>query len=118
MHPSIRVLSSSTRQPLIKFLGKRTWPSTPESPHPHPAAPVELKKTFSDFVKKVETPTAAPSSQKAAHHEYWEAPERFWNPKVREIEEQEIEAILVSSFLCYSRLADTICRQSGGASLR
>jgi small subunit ribosomal protein YMR-31 len=72
--------------------------------HPHPAAPSELQKTFSDFLKKFD---ASPSSlsngggkagergSKETFREFWEAPTRFWRPRVRELEDGEIDAILV-----------------------
>ncbi|KAG6890765.1 hypothetical protein C0992_012737 [Termitomyces sp. T32_za158] len=96
MYPSLRVLSSRTHQPLIKFLGKRTHPNTPTIPHAHPAAPAEIKNQFSNFLKKIEasvkTCSVAPVST-AALKDFWEAPERLWK---QDIEETEIEAILVS----------------------
>ncbi|KAJ7355457.1 hypothetical protein DFH08DRAFT_852513 [Mycena albidolilacea] len=92
MHATLRVL----RQPLIKFLGKRSWPSTQPTPHAHPAAPQELQKRFSDSAASA---SASASSGKGntggnALSEFWEAPERFWRPRVRELEESEIEAVL------------------------
>ncbi|KAF7370767.1 hypothetical protein MSAN_00710100 [Mycena sanguinolenta] len=80
MRPALRVLAAH-RQPLIKFVGKRSWPSTQATPHAHPAAPPEF--------------------QKRVVSEFWLAPERFWRPRGRELEESEIEAVL-----------------SGGASLK
>ncbi|KDQ65122.1 hypothetical protein JAAARDRAFT_28781 [Jaapia argillacea MUCL 33604] len=119
MHPSIR-LSASARvhKPLINFIGKRKWPSTPERPHAHPAAPAEFKASFTtNFLKKFEAsaspaskPAAAASSGKSSgvnvssvetYTEFWDAPSRYWNPKIRELEEREIDAI-----------------STGGASLR
>lgn len=93
MHSTIRVLSSRAHHPLIKFLGKRTYPSAPSTPHAHPAAPVELKQRFADFVKKFESSEAISekSTDKAVFSEFWEAPERFWR---RDIEDAEITAIL------------------------
>jgi len=94
------VFSAGVRQPLIKFLGKRTYPSHPEAPHAHPAAPAELKQRFSEFVKTSETSTSSPAtkpvkkSDSSAFPEFWEAPERFWKPRGKELEEFEIDAIL------------------------
>jgi small subunit ribosomal protein YMR-31 len=105
MRPSLRVLN--VHKPLINFIGKRSWPSKPDTQRPHPAAPSELQKSFSDFLKKFEA-SATLSSKKAGANgskqmfdEFWEAPARFWRPRVRELEDGEIDAVL-----------------SGGASLR
>jgi len=73
-----------------------------ESQHPHPAAPSELKKSFSEFVKKFEASSSSSlldsevkgGRSKEAFTEFWEAPARFWKPTIRELEEREIEAIL------------------------
>ncbi|KAG5635318.1 hypothetical protein H0H81_011731 [Sphagnurus paluster] len=94
MHPSLRVFSSRAHQPLIRFLGKRTYPSTPSAPHAHPAAPAELKNHFADFVKKFEASGKSSSLSTlstGALSEFWEAPERLWK---QDIAEAEIEAIL------------------------
>ncbi|KAF8239452.1 hypothetical protein L208DRAFT_52495 [Tricholoma matsutake] len=76
-------VNAGAHHPLIKFLGKRTYPS----------APVELKQRFADFVKKFESSEAISekSTDKAVFSEFWEAPERFWR---RDIEDAEITAIL------------------------
>jgi small subunit ribosomal protein YMR-31 len=116
MHASLRVFSANIHQPLIKFLGKRNWPSSklivaleilpsrkagaagPDMPHAHPAAPSELKKSFSDFGRTFEaTSSSSPlkTHRKDVFPEFWEAPDRFWRPKVRELEAAEIDAILV-----------------------
>jgi small subunit ribosomal protein YMR-31 len=65
-----------------------------------------LQRSFADFLKKFETSctTIKKSSEdgrKQAFGEFWEAPARFWRPRVRELEDGEIDAVL-----------------SGGASLR
>ncbi|KAJ7126555.1 hypothetical protein C8R43DRAFT_1134880 [Mycena crocata] len=97
MHATLRVLAARVHQPLIKFPGKRSWPSSPATPHAHPAAPPEFRKRFSELA------AAAPSTSGKTNvvSEFWEAPERFWRPRGRELEESEIDAVL-----------------SGGASLR
>ncbi|KAF7984836.1 hypothetical protein HWV62_10779 [Athelia sp. TMB] len=87
MHPSIRVLNAGAH---------------PEQ-HAHPAAPEELKKAFGDFLKKFEasgsgakdasTSSKKSESGKEVFGEFWEAPSRFWRPKVRELEEAEMDAI-------------------------
>jgi len=100
MHSSLRVLNA--RKPLINFIGKRSWPSKPESQHPHPAAPTEQQKSFPDFLKKFEASSSSSSSSpssgkksgsKEIFGEFWEAPARFWRPRIRELEEWEIDAI-------------------------
>lgn len=35
-------------------------------------------------------------SSNAIYAEFWQAPPRFWKPRVRELEEDEMEAIMVS----------------------
>ncbi|KAG7092606.1 hypothetical protein E1B28_008949 [Marasmius oreades] len=109
MHPTARIFSARVHTPLIRFLGKRDWPSGSETPHVHPAAPTELRnKNFSDFStasSSSQSPNSSslssPSSTSKAFKEFWEAPQRLCSPKVRELEEWEIDAVL-----------------SGGASLR
>jgi len=99
MHPSLRVLNA--RKPLINFIGKRSWPSKVGRQNPHPAAPSEFQKSFSDFVKKFEASSLSSSpgtrgkkgGSKEAFGEFWEAPARFWKPRLRELEDGEIDAI-------------------------
>ncbi|KAJ7634192.1 hypothetical protein DFH06DRAFT_950865, partial [Mycena polygramma] len=89
MRVSLRALA--THQPLIKFIGKRSWPSGQASPHAHPAAPPEFQKRFSGAAA---SPSAEPKGKTgSAVAEFWQAPERFWRPRVRELEESEIEAV-------------------------
>ncbi|KAI0337561.1 hypothetical protein BDW22DRAFT_1433221 [Trametopsis cervina] len=102
MHPSLRLANAASHRvhkPLINFLGKRQWPSTPEPQHPHPQAPAELQKSFSDFLNKFKLSTSqqqsnsSPSSSKGStqvYSDFWQAPTRFWK---RELSEAEIEAI-------------------------
>ncbi|KZT20620.1 hypothetical protein NEOLEDRAFT_1019284, partial [Neolentinus lepideus HHB14362 ss-1] len=96
MHPSLRVASAKVHQPLIKFVGRRVWPSSPEPPHAHPAAPADLKEHFADFLKN-QKKLAAPSGvnvQSVQHYaEFWEAPSQFWSPRVRTLEDWEIDAV-------------------------
>jgi len=54
MNPSVRL--AAAHRPLIRFLGKRSWPSTSNVQHAHPAAPEELKKSFGEFLKKIPVP--------------------------------------------------------------
>ncbi|KAJ7245169.1 hypothetical protein B0H12DRAFT_1187754 [Mycena haematopus] len=95
----MRATLRALHQPLIKFVGKRSWPSTHPTPHAHPAAPPEFQKRFSDVAAR---PSAEGNGKTgSAISEFWLAPERFWRPRGRELEESEIEAVL-----------------SGGASLK
>ncbi|THH06978.1 hypothetical protein EW146_g9452 [Bondarzewia mesenterica] len=102
MYPSVRLCSQHVHKPLISFLGKRKWPSTPGPQHAHPAAPEQLKASFPDFMKKFKSSSARSSgsagSGKQAYGEFWEAPEWVWNPRSRQLEEAEIEAISLSAF--------------------
>ncbi|KAL0949117.1 hypothetical protein HGRIS_009204 [Hohenbuehelia grisea] len=95
MIPTLRVCSSRVHQPLIKFLGRRSWPSTPESPHAHAFAPGgTMPRSTSSAQSSSPTNSATKSSGKPVYAEFWEAPERFWRPRVRELPEWEIEAVL------------------------
>ncbi|KAF8974572.1 hypothetical protein BDZ97DRAFT_1911744 [Flammula alnicola] len=106
MHPSLRSCSARARTPLIKFLGKRTYPSTPDAPHPHPAAPAEFKARFAQFLAKMNSSVSSESAAKLSsdsssqqpstgvYSEFWEAPPRFWKPRVRQLEEDEMDAIM------------------------
>ncbi|KAA1465894.1 FAD/NAD(P)-binding domain-containing protein [Dentipellis sp. KUC8613] len=99
MHPSLRV----AHKPLINFLGKRQWPSTPGPQHAHPAAPEQLKAAFSDFLKKYESSSTASAAGKSGsstsssgeqvYGDFWDAPAWTWNPRIRHIEESEIDAV-------------------------
>lgn len=135
MHPSVRALNA--HKPLINFIGKRSWPSSkhygsspfilihkliifgaaePETQHAHPAAPLELQKSFSEFLKKFEASSSSPSSlsnggEKSGSNvfgEFWEAPVRFWQPRIREIDLAETEAISVCELWCIQWLAQTL----------
>jgi small subunit ribosomal protein YMR-31 len=72
--------------------------------HPHPAAPVQLKEAFSDFLQKYKR-HLSPSLSKSIRqdprglmfNDFWEAPRHLWQPKIRHLEDAEIDAILVSS---------------------
>lgn len=126
MHPTVRVLSSRVHQPLIRFLGKRKWPTgeqyivfvlhnsssmtEPEPQHPHPSAPIQFRESFSDFLKKFESTAsegkgaqqqhqskeAKSKSKPGVYENFWEAPSRVWKPRVREISKDEMDAIIVS----------------------
>ncbi|KAG2745705.1 hypothetical protein P692DRAFT_20858271 [Suillus brevipes Sb2] len=96
MHPSVRVLA---HKPLISFIGKRVWPATAGPSHPHPAAPPEWQKSFSE--RAVPDSSLRAPQDHAVFLEFWDAPARFSKPSSRYLEQVEIDAIL-----------------SGGASLR
>ncbi|KAI0773670.1 hypothetical protein C8Q74DRAFT_1265952 [Fomes fomentarius] len=97
MHPSLRV--ANVHRPLIRFLGKRQWPSKPEVQHPHPFAPSELKEHFADFVKKFQNAASSGSapakkSSSSEHglvfEEFWQAPARLWK---RDLADWEIDLV-------------------------
>ncbi|KAF9651023.1 hypothetical protein BDM02DRAFT_3070505, partial [Thelephora ganbajun] len=96
MHLTFRL--TAAHRPLIRFLGKRSWPSTPDVQHAHPAAPEESKKSFEEFVKKFQSPVKAGGkglgSGADVYREYWEAPSKYWDSRVKTISEEEIEAVL------------------------
>lgn len=125
MHVTLRVCSERVHKPLIHFLGKRSWPTSelpfvltsfriplqyftcvePEPPHAHPAGPPDYQAHFQDFMQKVQSykfvSTSPSSSQKhaseqAVYQEFWQAPSRLWNPRIRELSDAEMEAVLVS----------------------
>ena len=152
--------SSHVHKPLIRFLGKRHHPSSeclvsrlltvcvlfpvpsvpcvnpccsiaaPDVPHPHPAAPLEFKQRFSEFVAKREasahsppppppSPSAAPADSKkgsnkdtVTYQDFWEAPNRLWQ---RTYSEREMNAIMVSMGATFEMII-LIVGQSGGAS--
>jgi len=115
MHPTARL--TAAHRPLIRFLGKRSWPSStrssgltmahrtnrsvaPNVQRAHPAAPEELKRSFTDFLKKFQSSMrkngSGSSSGASVYQEYWEAPSKYWNSRVKTISEEEIDAVLVS----------------------
>jgi len=73
-------------------------PTAPDTPHPHPAAPLELKQRFSEFLAKMNSSAStqsASSKSVGVYNEFWEAPSRFWKPRIRHLEEAEMNAIMV-----------------------
>ena len=138
MHPTVRL--TVAHRPLIRFLGKRSWPSgthdpglsvgryetdrstAPDAQHAHPAAPEQLKKSFGEFLKKFQSPAKAgdtgSSSDAHIYKEYWDAPSKYWNSRVKAISEEEIDAVLVSVM---SKIQPDLMLidpfQSGGATL-
>ncbi|KAF5363684.1 hypothetical protein D9756_000917 [Leucocoprinus leucothites] len=109
MFPSLRSCVARSHQPLIRFIGRRQWPSTTEAPHPHPAASAEFREHFADFLKKQLGRSSSSASRQedagdaTAFNYFWEAPSKFWNPRVRELEESEMEAIMTGGASSYSR---------------
>jgi len=92
MRPSIRFFSARAHQPLIRFLGKRAYPIAPDVPHAHPAAPLVLKQ---EFVNKISSKPQGLTQLNTSHfHDIWEAPSRFWKPKVRQLEDAEVDAVM------------------------
>ncbi|BEI85260.1 hypothetical protein CcaverHIS002_0506610 [Cutaneotrichosporon cavernicola] len=100
-------LVRNARTPLIQFIGKRAWPSTPHKPGPHPYAPKEIADNFASFSAKSQ---AAPASAASAHasaygtgflptskkpydfENFYEAPAYYWQHN--EMTEREIEAVM------------------------
>ncbi|KAF8603426.1 hypothetical protein BDV93DRAFT_606718 [Ceratobasidium sp. AG-I] len=86
--------------PLIHFLGKRTVPTEPHTPAPHPAAPPETKTTFEEFRRKFKAYSAptprkgnAKQEEVSTYNEIWEAPSRFWRSRLA-LTESEVDAIM------------------------
>jgi len=99
MFPSLRCCSARAHTPLIKFIGKRVWPSQLEERLPHPAAPAELKGRFAEFLAKMNFSPAKSSSGKGSsdvnvYREFWEAPTRFWRPRIRQLTDAEMDSIM------------------------
>ena len=125
MYPTLR---RSIHKPLIRFIGKRQWPSRscnlydskysvtygrltdPEPQHPHPFAPAELKQSFSDFISKFQG-----SSSQSAHTASSSPPlsasklgpnvqvfQEFWQAPERlwkhDLDETEIELAMVCGY--------------------
>ncbi len=77
----------------------------PQPQRPHPAAPIQLKEAFSEFLEKYKNfsfpSTISSNGQNPGRpifNEFWEAPEYLWRPKVRKLGDSEIDAILVSIY--------------------
>jgi len=98
MIPSRSVAATArVHKPLIHFLGKRTLPTEPHIPAPHPAAPPETRTTFEEFRRRFKA-YSAPTPRKGqeespVYTEIWEAPSRFWRSKLV-LSESEVEAIM------------------------
>jgi len=95
MHPSVRCLTTRAHQPLIRFIGKRAYPSTRDVPYAHPAAPFELKQESVNKISKPQGSESTPTRVNSGYyHDLWDAPSRFWQPKVRQLEDAEMDAIM------------------------
>jgi hypothetical protein len=70
-----------------------------ETPLPHPAAPTELKQKFAELLKAINQQSTELSSGSNVYREFWEAPSRFWQPKVRQLTEDEMDSIMVRGVL-------------------
>ncbi|KZV64587.1 hypothetical protein PENSPDRAFT_656421 [Peniophora sp. CONT] len=103
MHPTLRSLEH-VHKPLIRFLGKHQWSS--EAPHAHPSAPKEIADKFKQlFSSRASSGSSGSGSAKNAQSsggalEFWEVPDRLFRPRIRRIDDWEIDAV-----------------QTGGASL-
>ncbi|KAH7101095.1 hypothetical protein BKA62DRAFT_196710 [Auriculariales sp. MPI-PUGE-AT-0066] len=92
-------------KPLIHFLGKRPIPSHPHEPSPHPAAPSDVTRSFSDFLKRISTSHSTPSSSSSSSTSttssskssgainWWDAPARLVRTSIP-ITELEADALL------------------------
>ncbi|KAJ3539306.1 hypothetical protein NMY22_g4798 [Coprinellus aureogranulatus] len=94
---SIR-LATHFRQPSIRFLGKRHLPSEPDVPHPHPQAPPDYQRVFTNHSSSPKS-TATQSSEGSeagvqTYTYFWEAPSRLWAYRARVPDEAEMEAIM------------------------
>ncbi|PPQ79571.1 hypothetical protein CVT25_003453 [Psilocybe cyanescens] len=105
IHPSA-VARQEPTLPSSSFSESAHIPAaTPDAPHPHPAAPVELKQRFSEFLAKHKSSESTVSSSSSSesstniYNDFWEAPSRFWRPRIRKIEEDEMDAIMVRNTL-------------------
>lgn len=80
----------------------------PNVPNTHPAAPLELKQKSSEFVNEINSSKPQDSQTKGStesisiYHDFWDAPLRFWKPKVRQLDDEEMDAIMVRLYLVYS----------------
>ncbi|VDC01183.1 unnamed protein product [Peniophora sp. CBMAI 1063] len=96
MHPTLRSLEHM-HKPLIRFLGKHQWSS--EAPHAHPAAPKDIADRFTQlFSSRASSGSGSGASAKKSSGssgalEFWEAPDRLFRPRIRRIDEWEIDAV-------------------------
>ncbi|KAF8629591.1 hypothetical protein AX15_003337 [Amanita polypyramis BW_CC] len=102
MYPSFRIFSARAHQPLIKFLGKRSWPSALETPHPHLATVAGLKHQFAALTP-TQPSTVSAASSRATFNYFWEIPERLRYSKARELGKVEMDAVMSGgASLCHS----------------
>lgn len=134
MRTTVRILQGHVHRPLIRFLGKRHFPSSlflfdissfslilpfvaPDSPHPHPAAPADIVTRFKEFQKRSNSSTPSSlslatrqeASGSRSYQEFWEAPARFWKSS-RIVEDVEMDAVLVSPNRSYIKNAVAVLR--------
>ena len=67
----------------------------PESPHPHPSAPIEFKNNFNDFLSKRQNYTQPASGGPKIYQNFWDLPSSFHRPKFTPYSQFEIDAIEV-----------------------
>ncbi|TEB29581.1 hypothetical protein FA13DRAFT_1734793, partial [Coprinellus micaceus] len=97
MRSTVARFATQFRTPSIRFLGKRHLPSEPDVPHPHPQAPPDYQRVFTNHASS-SNPTAAESqaseSTVQTYTNFWEAPSRHWAYRARVPDEAEMEAIM------------------------
>jgi small subunit ribosomal protein YMR-31 len=93
--------------------------STAHSPHPHPAAPSDIRDAFSSFQEKLASGphfdkaalqpvealakggqvggTGGAAAASNAVEDVFDLPERFWNTPSLRWEEKEMDAVMVSA---------------------
>ncbi|KAJ1308312.1 hypothetical protein OPQ81_004024 [Rhizoctonia solani] len=97
--------AARVHKPMIHFLGKRTIPTEPHVPAPHPAAPPEVRTTFAEFRSKFKAyqspaPRKSQNDQVRVYNDIWDAPSRFWRDRVP-ITEREVNAIMSGGAAAY-----------------
>ncbi|KAF8628162.1 hypothetical protein AX17_006032 [Amanita inopinata Kibby_2008] len=69
-------------------------------PHAHPAAPTELKGRFAGLVESIKTVQSSQLLKSnagvtgAVFEDFWEAPQKLWHPKLRNLGDVEIAAVM------------------------
>lgn len=87
----------------------------PEPPHAHPAGPPDYKAHFDEFLRRFQSYKSgtveiarkssgagkqqSSNEETGAYQEFWQAPARLWQPRVRRLSEEEIDCVLVSAVL-------------------
>lgn len=71
-------------------------------PYAHPAAPFELKQESVNKISKPQGSESTPTQVNSGYyHDLWDAPSRFWQPRVRQLEDAEMDAIMVRFYQAY-----------------